>query len=93
MMDPLKYIQSKWVYGYHRPIEAIKKLDLEAGSSLLILGSGLGKTATMAAKRFKCNVIGAEFFPFFVDKANKRAQNEGLADRVNFVPIDRDKPY
>ncbi|MBI2184300.1 MAG: class I SAM-dependent methyltransferase [Thaumarchaeota archaeon] len=92
-MDSFKYIQAKWVYGYHRPVDAIAKLGIKDGDSLLIVGSGFGKTAMMAAKRFKCNVIGAEIVPFFVEKANKRTHEEGLNERVNFIQLDPVSPY
>ena len=72
---------------------ALRRFELQKGSLLLLMGSGLGKTAMMIAKRTKCQVIGADLISAFVDRANQRAQEGGLADQVRFVTVTAEQPY
>jgi ubiquinone/menaquinone biosynthesis C-methylase UbiE len=83
--DSFKYILSKWVYGYHWCIEAVRRLQLKEGSQLLWIGSGTGKLALLVAKRFKCSIIGCDIDPFFIERANRRAESENQADTVKFI--------
>jgi SAM-dependent methyltransferase len=92
-VDPFRYLQAKWIYGYHQPMTALTRLELQRGSLLLLLGSGLGKTAMMIAERIKCRVIGADLVSAFVDRANRRAQEVGLSDQVRFLTVTAEQPY
>ena len=92
-MDAFRYALSKWVYGYHVVLQAIRRLELAEDSTLLYLGSGFGKTAMMAAELFRCKVVGADLAPVFVDRANRRAQERGLADHVRFLQLDPERPF
>lgn len=92
-IEPFKYVQAKWVYGYHQPMEALRKLDLKKDASLLVIGSGFGKTALMAATKFGCSVIGADIAPRLVESANRKIGEKGLTERLSFEVIDPEKPF
>ncbi|MFQ6011047.1 MAG: class I SAM-dependent methyltransferase [Nitrososphaerales archaeon] len=92
-IEPFKYIQAKWVYGYHQPMEALRRLDLGKDSSLLVLGAGFGKTSLMAAEKIGCSIIGAEIAPRLIESANKRVHEKELTQRVRFQALDPGKPF
>jgi len=75
---------SKWVYGYALPLGVIKYLHPRRGSLLLVVGAGMGQTAIMAARRFKCRVLGLEASPKLVEEARRRAGKAGLGEAVSF---------
>jgi len=91
-IEEFKYVQAKWIYGYHQPMEALRKLDLKKDSTLLIIGSGFGKTALMSAQKFGCSVIGADIAPRLVESANRKVEKR-LTKNVNFHVIDPEKPF
>jgi Methyltransferase domain len=52
------------------------------------LGSGDGKIAIMAAKRFGARAVGIEFDSDMIELSRAAARTEGVADRVRFVQAD-----
>ena len=52
------------------------------------LGSGDGKIAIMAARRFGARAVGVEFDSDMIELSRAAARNEGVADRVRFVQAD-----
>lgn len=52
------------------------------------LGSGDGKIAIMAARRFGARAVGVEFDSDMIERSRAAAQKEGVADRVRFVQAD-----
>lgn len=52
------------------------------------LGSGDGKIAIMAAKRFGARAVGVEYDPALLETSREAARREGVADRVRFVHGD-----
>jgi SAM-dependent methyltransferase len=52
------------------------------------LGSGDGKIAIAAAKRFGARAVGVEYSPDMVEASRASAQREGVADRVRFRQAD-----
>jgi SAM-dependent methyltransferase len=52
------------------------------------LGSGDGKIAIMAAKRFGARAVGVEYDPALLDVSREAARREGVANRVRFVQGD-----
>lgn len=52
------------------------------------LGSGDGRIAIMAAKRFGARAVGVEYDPSMVEVSRTAARREGVADRVRFVQGD-----
>ncbi len=51
---------------------------------VLDVSSGKGVFACLYAQEFGSRITGLEFSPHFVDLARKRAQDEGVADKVEF---------
>jgi hypothetical protein len=52
------------------------------------LGSGDGKVAIMAARRFGARAVGVEFDSDLIELSRAAAQKESVADRVRFVQAD-----
>lgn len=52
------------------------------------LGSGDGRIAIMAAKRFGARAVGVEYDPTMIEVSRTAARREGVADRVRFVQGD-----
>ena len=52
------------------------------------LGSGDGRIAIAAAKKFGARSMGVEFNPNMVALSNREAQRQGVADRVKFLNAD-----
>ncbi len=52
------------------------------------LGSGDGKIAIMAAKRFGARAVGIEFDTDMIELSRATAKKEGVADRVRFEQAD-----
>jgi len=52
------------------------------------LGSGDGRIAIAAAKKFGARSMGVEFNPDMVALSNREAQRQGVADKVKFVNAD-----
>jgi SAM-dependent methyltransferase len=52
------------------------------------LGSGDGRIAIAAAKKFGARALGIEYNPDMVEVSNRSAAKEGVATRVNFVKAD-----
>lgn len=52
------------------------------------LGSGDGKIAIMAAKRFGARAVGVEYDPAMIEASRAAARREGVAGRVQFVQGD-----
>lgn len=86
-----RYMIAKWVYGYSLPLEILGRLGVQKGSQLVLFGSGMGLTALHAAKRFGCYVVGVEKDRFLVQYSKKKAKDESMTDRVDFIHItDKD---
>lgn len=61
---------------------------------VLDVSSGKGTFACMYARGFGSRITGLEFNPHFVDIARKRAQSEGVADKVEFkIGDSRNLPF
>ncbi len=58
---------------------------------VLDVSSGKGAFACLYAREFGSRITGLEFNPHFVDLARKRAQEEGVADKVEFKTGDSRK--
>jgi SAM-dependent methyltransferase len=52
------------------------------------LGSGDGKIAIMAARRFGARAVGVEYDPELLEVSREAARREGVADRVRFAQGD-----
>src|SRR3990167_8153087 len=52
------------------------------------LGSGDGRIAIAAAKKFGARSMGVEYNPDMVALSNREAQRQGVADKVKFVKAD-----
>src|SRR4051794_1345943 len=73
------------------------KLALKEGERVLDVGCGWGSFAMHAAERYGARVVGITLSPPQVEYARRRAEEAGLADRVEFHVADyrelRDEPF
>jgi hypothetical protein len=85
-----RYMTAKWIYGYGLPLHVLSRLGVSEGSLLALFGSGMGKTAVLAAKRFGCRVVGVEIMPHLVQYAERKAEAENMENMLTFVHIDEE---
>ena len=63
-------------------------LRLEAGMTVLDVGSGLGGPARQVARLANCRVVGVDITPAYVDAARALTRAAGLAGQVEFHRSD-----
>ena len=68
-----------------------RALDLRPGQRVLDIASGPGTTAFLLAQEFGVDVVGVDLGEQAVEKANARAAELGLADRVRFEVGDAER--
>ena len=74
------------------PLPVIEQMlriaNLKPGEVLFDLGSGDGRTVTMAAKNFSARAVGVELREDLAKKALNSIHEEGLANRITIVNGD-----
>ena len=92
-------IQSSWGVTKHlggrKATERLVDLcGITAESRVLEIGCGVGITACYLARRVGCSLTSVDLNEEMITWARKRAQREGLADRINFRVADaQDLPF
>jgi SAM-dependent methyltransferase len=66
-------------------------LRLEPASRVLDIAAGRGTSAVHLARVFGCQVVGIDYSSRNVSAAQATAQDEGLADRVQFLEADAER--
>jgi cyclopropane-fatty-acyl-phospholipid synthase len=70
-----------------------RKLDIKEGERILDVGCGWGGFPLWAATKYGANVVGITLSPPQAEKARQRAEEAGVADRVDIRVMDyRDLP-
>jgi SAM-dependent methyltransferase len=78
-----------WVPTPEELVERMLRMAQVTDKDFVIdLGSGDGRIAIAAAKKFGARAQGIEYNPDMVDLANKSAQSQGVGDKVKFVKAD-----
>ncbi|MCS6768843.1 MAG: class I SAM-dependent methyltransferase [Candidatus Caldarchaeum sp.] len=77
----------KWVYGYSVPMDVVRSLNLLAGKTLYVVGSGFGETSIMACRETEARVKGFEIHPTLVKLGNKRVEKKGLQEKVSIHDV------
>ena len=74
------------------PPELVEKMlqmaSITPKDFVIDLGSGDGRIAVAAAKKFGARSMGVEYNPDMVALSNREAQRQGVADKVKFVKAD-----
>jgi cyclopropane-fatty-acyl-phospholipid synthase len=65
-----------------------RKLALKEGERVLDVGCGWGGFPLWAATRYGCNVVGITLSPPQAERARQRAEEAGVADRVDVRVMD-----
>lgn len=76
------------IRGRKATLELGYKMNLDARSHVLDIGSGLGGPARTLAETFGCHVTGIDLTQAFCDAATAMSDWVGLSDRVSFKPAD-----
>ena len=92
-------IQSSW--GVTKHLGGRKATDrlvelcaITPESRVLEIGCGVGVTACYLAKKVGCALTSIDLSEQMISWAQKRAEREGLADRITFRPSDaQDLPF
>ncbi len=79
---------TKHLGGLKSTQELIALCAVQAGDHVLDVGCGAGATPVYLAKRHDCRVIGVDISEDMVALARERAQQEGVADRVQIRTAD-----
>jgi SAM-dependent methyltransferase len=78
-----------WVPTPEELVERMLRMAQVTDKDFVIdLGSGDGRIAIAAAKKFGARAQGIEYNPDMVDISNKSAQSQGVGEKVKFVKAD-----
>ncbi|GJL81119.1 MAG: SAM-dependent methyltransferase [marine bacterium B5-7] len=97
--DNLKAIDLSTVDEFHirgrkATLELGRRMNLDSGSSVLDIGSGLGGPARTIAEEYGCLVTGIDLTQAFCDAANQMSKWVNLDDKVTFQQGDAtDLPF
>jgi cyclopropane fatty-acyl-phospholipid synthase-like methyltransferase len=79
---------SKHFGGLRATAELAALCHIEAGKSVLVVGTGIGMTPCYLAKHFGCQVVGIDLSEKMVAWSRKRAMRKGVAERVELQIAD-----
>src|SRR3970040_71558 len=68
--------------------QMLRMASITPNDFVIDLGSGDGRVAVAAAKKFGARSMGVEYNPDMVALSNREAQRQGVADKVKFVKAD-----
>jgi 16S rRNA A1518/A1519 N6-dimethyltransferase RsmA/KsgA/DIM1 with predicted DNA glycosylase/AP lyase activity len=68
--------------------QMLELAEVKPGEHVFDLGSGDGRIVLYAAKKFKARGTGVELNSTLVERSNRMAQKEKLAEQVNFIQGD-----
>ena len=74
--------------GWEATKELLELCHLDRDKYVLDVGCASGKTACYAAAKYGCRVVGVDILEKMIERANERAQREGVQDRVSFQQAD-----
>jgi len=85
---------TKHLGGLQSTEELLQMVHAGSAAELLDVGCGVGMTPAFVARRYRCRVVGVDLFEGMVQRAQERAQREGVQDRTEFRLADiRDLPF
>ncbi len=79
---------TKHMGGFETTKELIELCHIGKDTYVLEVGCGVGATACYLAKKHGCRVVGVDLLEGMIDRSNKRAQKEGVTNRVEFRVAD-----
>jgi len=85
---------TKHLGGLKSTEELLQMVHVDSAQEMLDVGCGVGLTPVYIAKHHKCRVVGVDVFDRMVQRAQERAQREGVVDRTEFRVADiRELPF
>jgi arsenite methyltransferase len=91
--------RSKWgsqnIWGGLKTTKELADLcQIDEDNYVLVVGCGNGVSACKIAKIYGCKIVGIDIYEGMVETSCKRAEKEGLSDRVEFRVADaQDLPF
>lgn len=82
--DLLKPVDEFHIGGAEATAHLLGQLDIDVGTRVLDIGSGIGGAARMIASRYGCMVRGVDLTPAFVETARELTEMCGLSDKAVF---------
>lgn len=79
---------TKHLGGVEATEELVKLCHISEGKYVLDVGCGAGVTPCYLAKRHDCRVVGVDILERMIHRSRERAENEGMADRVELRVAD-----
>jgi ubiquinone/menaquinone biosynthesis C-methylase UbiE len=88
MMAEIGFRRHFHLGGWEATIQLLELCHLDRDKYVLDVGCASGKTACYVASKHGCQVVGVDVLETMVDRANERAEREGVVDRVSFQQAD-----
>jgi ubiquinone/menaquinone biosynthesis C-methylase UbiE len=88
MMAEIGFRRHFHLGGWEATKQLLELCHLDRDSFVLDVGCASGKTACYVASEYGCKVEGVDILDKMIDRANERAQREGVQDRVSFRQAD-----
>jgi ubiquinone/menaquinone biosynthesis C-methylase UbiE len=84
--DFMSYLGASFfqIGGPKSTLQLTRQCKVDKNSMVLDVGCGTGYNAVLIAKGFGCTVIGVDIAEVSIQKALKRAHDEGITDKVTF---------
>jgi arsenite methyltransferase len=79
---------TKHMGGFETTKALIELCHIGKDTYVLEIGCGVGATACYLAKKYGCRVVGVDISEAMIARSNERAQEEGVADQVEFRVAD-----
>lgn len=85
---------TKHLGGLEATDKLVELCHIGAGSYVLDVGCGAGRTAAYLAKQHGCRVVGVDVVERMIERAEETAHREGVAERTEFRVADaQDLPF
>jgi arsenite methyltransferase len=85
---------TKHAGGMNATKELVGLCHIDKDKILLVVGSGSGISACKIAKIYGCSIVGIDISKGMVEKSSRRAEKQGLTDRIEFSVADiQDLPF
>jgi arsenite methyltransferase len=85
---------TKHAGGLDATKELVELCRIDEDKILLVVGCGSGISACKIAKMYGCRIVGIDISKGMVEQSSRRAESQGLTDRVEFRVADaQDLPF
>ena len=89
-MEELRYMQSKWLYGFALVAQLVEELGLSPDKHVLYLGCGFGKMLEYLVQRFGCKITATDISRIAVTKTQTRILKGPWKSRISVRDFEDD---